>query len=138
MFTIPVNFLAVVAASVIAMVVGFIWFSKAFFGKVWMEYLGETEESMKAAQGKMGPYYLLAFLGAILIAYVLAHIVFYVGAATFTEGVQTGFWVWLGFIVPVLLGGVLWENKPWKIFYINVSYYIVSLALMGGTLALWR
>jgi hypothetical protein len=36
-----------------------------------------------------------------------------------------------GFYVPVLLSGVAWENKSWKLFGINAGYYFTAL-LAGG------
>ena len=52
-------------------------------------------------------------------------------------GLQGGFWNWLGFVMPVTLGIVLWEGKSWKLFGINAGYYLVSLPIMGVILAMW-
>jgi hypothetical protein len=51
---------------------------------------------------------------------------------------MTGFWVWLGFFAPLQSDEVLWGGKPWKLFFINTSYRLVSLLAMGLILALWR
>jgi len=44
----------------------------------------------------------------------------------------------LGFIVPVTVGVVLWENKSWKLWCINSSNYLVTLLIMSVILALWN
>ena len=40
-----VNYLAVVVAAVVALVIGFIWYSPPVFGNRWMAYLGTTRPS---------------------------------------------------------------------------------------------
>src|SRR6266700_1474417 len=53
-------------------------------------------------------------------------------------GFSTGFWTWIGFYVPLLLGAVAWENKSWKLFGINAAYSFVMLQLVAMILAFWR
>jgi hypothetical protein len=53
-------------------------------------------------------------------------------------GFSAGFWTWIGFYVPLLLGGVAWENKSWRLFCINAAHAFVMLQVVGMILALWR
>jgi len=46
-----VNYLAVVLAAVVALVIGFIWYSPRVFGTRWMAYLGTTQAQL----GNPGP-----------------------------------------------------------------------------------
>lgn len=140
---VPINYLAVLACGVSAMVLGFLWYGPVF-GKAWMKELGMTmpgEEEMKAMQGKMMKSYALMFVGAIIMAFTLAHnVVFgsaYLAMSGAEAGLQAGFWNWFGFVVPVLMGAVLWEKKTWKAFFINIGYYLVLLLIMGVILSLW-
>jgi len=72
------------------------------------------------------------------MALVTAMFVYFVNATTFQSGMIVGFWIWLGYIATVMLGSILWENKPLKLYYINVSHYLVVLLLTGGLLAMWK
>ncbi len=56
-------------------------------------------------------------------------------ATTAMEGMMVGFWAWLGFVATIMLGKVIWEMTPVKLYGINVAYYLVSLLLMGAILA---
>jgi hypothetical protein len=38
----------------------------------------------------------------------------------------------LGFYVPYHLGAIVWENRSWKLFFINVGYALVSLFLVAS------
>jgi hypothetical protein len=90
---------------------------------------------------------ILMVIGTFLTTYVLAHEVLIwrpsvwnagVDSPSFVYGFFAGFFVWLGFYVPVLMGQVSWEGKSWKLFLINAAYYFVNLQLVGMILAFWR
>jgi len=135
----PINYPIVLLAGVISMAVGFVWYSKIFFGPTWSTLMGMTDKTLKEAQAKMGPMYGLSFLGALVMAYVLALLVNYMGAADFLSGVTVGFWAWLGFVMPVQLTGEIFSSKPFnvKLLAINTGYQLTSLLLMGAVLARW-
>jgi hypothetical protein len=135
---VDINYLAVLVSAVLYMIIGFSWYSKSLFGALWMELIGLTEKDLEKAKEKgMAKKFLLAFAAALIMAYTLAHFVDYTQSKTFMDGALTGFWIWLGFVATVLLSSILWENKPVKLYLINASYYLVSLGLMGGILAIW-
>jgi hypothetical protein len=134
---VTVNYLAVIAAAVVHMAIGFTWYGP-LYGKEWMRLVGMTPEKMEEAKKKgMGKTYALGFLTSLVMAYVMAHIVRYAEASTFQEGMQGGFWVWLGFVATVTMGPILWEGKPWKLWYLNAGYYLAALLVMGGILTVW-
>lgn len=135
---VEINYLAVLVSAIVAMGLGAWWYSPAGFGKLWMQLSGLSEAELeRAKQPGMGKKYAAAFLGSLVTAYVLAHFVDYTQATTAAQGMQTGFWSWLGFVATVTLGTVLWENKPLKLYALNNAYQIISLMLMGAILAVW-
>ena len=76
-------------------------------------------------------------MGVLIMSYVLAHFVQIAQAVTFGQGMQLGFWIWLGFVVTSFLNSVLWEGKSWQLYALNISHYLVVLVLAGGILAAW-
>lgn len=138
MITFEINYLAVLIAGIIFQALGAAWYSPALFGTAWMKESGMSEAELAAAKTKgMGKTYTIAFIGALLSAFVLAHVIQAFGATTALEGAQGGFWMWLGFAVPVQLGSVLWDNKSTKYFAITTGYQLVALMLSGALLAIW-
>jgi len=143
---VPVNYWAILVCGVASMILGFLWYGP-LFGKMWMGYMGIDPSEMEkmrndpAAKRAMYRSYLLAFIGALLMAFVLAHaLIFaasYMNVSGVSAGLQAAFWNWLGFIAPVTLGGVLWERKPWGWWILMNAYYLVQLIIMGLILALW-
>lgn len=132
---VPINYLAVLLAAISSMVLGFLWYGP-LFGKTWMNLSGLTKEKMDKAKAKgMSVQYGIAFVGSLVMSYVLAHSLVFAASYFKTSGVSAGlmvgFWNWLGFIAPVTLGIVLWDGKSWKLWILTNAYYLVSLLLMG-------
>ena len=145
MTPIPIDLLSVLVAAFAGMAVGFAWYGP-LFGKQWVAMMGWTPQQMEEGRKKMqgaqaAKTYLLAFLGTAVMAYVLAHSIFFAAAYYDQSGTGTGlqgaFWSWLGFVVPVMLGKVLWKGKSWKLFAFDSGHYLASLAVMGIILSNW-
>ncbi len=130
--------MTVLGAAVLGMVVGAVWYSPPVFGKHWMKLAGKTEADLaKAKKRGMGKCYLASFVGLLVMNYVFANLIQYVGAATPAAGAQLGFWIWLGFFAPSMLGMVLWDGKPVKLYLLNTLHYLVALLIMGAVLAMY-
>ncbi len=141
--TVAVNYLAILACGIAAMALGFLWYGP-LFGKTWAHLMGWGEmspEQMKAKQKVAMPGYIASFIGALVMAYVLAHGIAignaYLGTSGISGGMQGAFWYWLGFVVPITLGTVFWDGKPWKLWLINAGYWLVQLLIMGTILGAW-
>lgn len=136
MILVPVNYLAVLLSAIAAMVLGFLWYSMALFGKPWMKEVGLTEEKVKAHQKKMGPMYALMMVSALVMAFILSHVVefshsYFPEYTKLMSGLFSGFWMWLGFVATYALSMVIFEGRSWKWFGISAGYYLVSLLIMG-------
>lgn len=137
MTLIPVNYLAVLVAAVVGFAIGVAWYSPILFGKQWAGLLGKNlndPEMKKGASRAMA----VNFIGQLLAAFVLAQFVGHLRLNTIGAAISMAFWIWLGFVATVLVGSILWENKPAKLFAINAAYNLVLLAVMASILALWQ
>ena len=136
MFYYDVNWLAVLIAAIANMAIGALWFSPMLFGKSWMQLSGMTSAKIKVAKKGMMQKYSVAFIGSLLMAYVLAVIFELTSTITLATASKMAVLVWLGFIVPVMLGVVLWEGKPVTLYLMNVLYYLVAVLVMATVLIL--
>lgn len=123
------------------MVVGFLWYGP-LFGRQWIRMMNFTQQDMERAKAKgMGKTYLLSFIGALVTAYVLHHLIVFASAFTGAEGASAGimaaFWAWLGFVATVTLNNVLWEGRSWKMWLLTNGHQLVSLIVMGWIMASW-
>ena len=136
--TIDINYWAVLVAALASYLIGALWYSPLLFGKAWIELMGFTEKDMQNAKKRgMAKNYGIMFVSTLVMSYVLAHFVDYTESTTAIAGAQAGFWIWLGFMATTALGSVLWENKPIKLYLINVGHSLLGLLLMSGILAVW-
>ncbi len=135
---IDVNWLAIVVATVSNMVLGMLWYGP-LLGKRWMKAMGmDPNMMMDKAKRKEGNRAMMLMVPlAFLTAYVMAHFVDYTGSVTIKDGAQCGFWLWLGFQLPLILQGRIFENKKMELIYINGSYQLAALMLQGAILASW-
>ena len=132
---IEVNFVAVILAAVASMILGFLWYSDVLFGKQWRHLMGWTHESMEHAKKKgMTRVYVWGFIFELVTAYVLAHFLILAEVANVGGLKALVFWAWLGFMLPVLAGSVLWENKSLKLLVINALYRLLALFVMGAVI----
>ncbi|MDP2815239.1 MAG: DUF1761 domain-containing protein [Rectinemataceae bacterium] len=138
---VEINYLAVLVATAAAIILGTAWYGP-LFGKQWMRIVSVSMGEMTpAAKRSMMRSYAILALTTFVMAFVLAHALSFASQITEAEGVlasvTTAIWVWLGFIAPVTLSSVLWENRPWKYWFITSGYYLVSLILMSVILTVW-
>lgn len=136
MNSIPINFWAVLVAALLQMGLGALWYSKFLFAKPWTKLVGKTEEDLKKSN-KPTPY-IVTFVCALVMAYILAHFVVYTQSNTLLLGLQTGWWAWVGFVATTSLINSLFASRSWKLYLIDVGYHLVSLIAMGALLAIWR
>ena len=135
MITPTINYLAVFVAAVVSIVLGAFWYSPVLFGKIWMQGSKMSEKDIK--KGHVTKAYVITFITALVTAYILALFLDYLEASTISAAFIGAFWIWLGFYATTATGPILWENKPWTLYFLNVGYHLVALILMAVILTLW-
>lgn len=77
---------------------------------------------------------------ALLANMIAAYVMYYFGVAwgvyDIIGAIELGFWCWAGFVAPVMLGTVLWDQKPFSLFLINAGYWFASFMAMAVTILL--
>lgn len=133
-----VNYLAVLVAAIVNMLIGAIWYSHSLFGKSWMELAGiRPEDTEKRASGAKRAYS-WTFVASLLMAYALARILWYAQAQSVVGGALIGLLAWLGFVATAVGTNYLFEGRPCRLYAINTGYTLVSLIVMGTILGAWR
>lgn len=133
-----INYTAILVAVVANFVLGFLWYTP-LFGKAWARENG-FDTSVKPTSAQLAKGMIIMVIGNFLMAYVFAH---NMAAWSFVPGMDqmgtagnilnSAIFTWLGFYVPVDIGVVAWENKSWKLFFINTGYHLAML-LVAATI----
>src|SRR5437879_2408547 len=77
------NLLAVLAAAMSTMVVGFLWYSPMLFARPWMVAMGfnpDDKEALAKMQKEAGAMYGMAFVASLVAAFFLALVLTRIGA----------------------------------------------------------
>jgi hypothetical protein len=158
-----INYLAIIAAGISALVVGFVWYNPKVFGNAWMKEAGMSDEQIKG--GNMAKIFILAIIFAILLAFSLQGIVIHQMGAfsliggdvetalpsyqafmddygdafrTYKHGAFHGVIAGIFIALPIIGTNALFERKSAKYIFINSGYWIVTLAVMGAIICGWR
>lgn len=154
------NYLAVVVAAVIPLVMGFIWYNPKVFGTAWARTAEMTEAKMKSGNMAVifGVSLLLSFLLSFFVHFLVIHemgafgmVEGDVSSATyqafmeeyagkyrsFKHGALHGAMSGVFFVLPVLGINAMFERKNWKYILINAGYWIITLAIMGSIVSGW-
>lgn len=136
-----INYIAILVAVVANFFLGFVWYTP-LFGKAWAKEMG-FDTTIKPSGGQMAKGMIFMVIGNFLMAYVFAH---NIAAWSFVPGIEelgdignimnSAIFTWLGFYLPVDIGVVTWEQKSWKLFWINTGYHLVML-LVAATILVY-
>ena len=133
-----INYPAVLVATVAHFLVGGVWYGVLFSNK-FIELIAWSPEKLQTMQNQSPAKPLvIAFISALVLVYILAHFIQYTKARTALDGVQTAFWLWLGFVASTQLATVIFEERKLGLYLINVGYQLVACALAGIILSVWR
>ena len=130
-----VNYWAVLASALSAFVVGWIWYGP-LFGKTWMKLNGFTEEELKEGNISMPVMMLINYIATALAAFAIA---IFIGAeANVGFGILAGVMIAIFWVGTNRLNDVLYERKPWGLYFIHVGYNLIIYAIIGAILGAWH
>ncbi|MEP7379845.1 MAG: DUF1761 domain-containing protein [Chloroflexota bacterium] len=125
------NWVAVIVAAVVGMVVGIIWYMPMVFGKRWSDSVGRPLPSMTS----MNPTVTVgALVMPLVMAYVLALLIGGVGANSLVNGAIVGFLAWLGFSAMTALNAFIYDGRNSTWLMITAGYSLVALVAMGAVI----
>lgn len=130
-----INYLAVIVAALSSFIVGWIWYGP-LFGKTWMRLHGFSKDDLIEGTLSMPVIMVVNYIATALAALAIA---MFIGPEA-----NAGFGIFAGIMIAVFwigtsrLNDVLYERKPWGLFFINVGYYLVIYVIMGAILGAWH
>ena len=95
------------------------------------EYINEHKE--QAYKG-----YAVSIVGSIIFVLGLATLVEATGAADLAEGLALGLIAGVGFVATTQAANYAFENRPLKLYLINIGYSVVGFAIIGALLGAWQ
>ena len=129
--TMLVAFLPIFVAGLVAVLIGWIWYHPSVFGSAWMRMSGITPEMAESGKKRMPLMAFFGLLAAMIVAYVMSYFALAWGVYDWIGALELGFWCWIGFTAPPMLGMVLSEHKPVRYYLIVSLSWLVSFIAMA-------
>ena len=127
-----INFLAVLIAAVVAWLASAGWYMS--LGKIYQAAQGKTSEQCKVDMQKPGAFlpFLYAFIGNLVIAWMLAGVLGHLGQVTLKNGVITGAFLWFGFILTTMVVNFCFSGRDKRLLLIDLGNWLIVLVMMGA------
>ncbi len=129
-----INLIAVVAATIACMALGFTWYHPKVFGTKWMKLTGNTGQPSKAEMQKSMAIGLVATL---ISNYFLAVILLLLGANNVGDAIVAALIVWAATALPGTMHDVAWSQSPKELMYLNASHALINFGLAAAILLWW-
>jgi hypothetical protein len=128
-----INWWAVLVASVLAFVLGGLWYGPVF-GKAWLNALGKTEDDIEPSPMP----FIISFFTALVTAVVLAWLIHRLGIISWSGGALLGLITGVGFIATAMASDTAFCGWGAKLFVIQSGYRVVYSIIMGALLGGWQ
>jgi hypothetical protein len=157
-----INFLAILVAAVVPILLGFVWYNPKTFGTSWAREAEMTEEKMK--KGNITIIFIVSLLLSFILAFFVQMLTIHQFGAigmvggdptiaepsydafmadygnayrTYKHGALHGLLAGLFMFLPVIAINGMFERKSWKYILINGMYWTVALTIMGAIVCGW-
>ena len=133
-----INYLAVLVAVIVSMVIGLVFYHRAVFGRTWMNLVGHTDDSV---QGGSPLTYPVVVVASFLTAWVLAGATFlaykFYGGSFLVSALVTGWILWLSFTVARMLAHDLFDTRSLKLTALNALNEFITVTAMALIIGVW-
>ena len=124
----PLNWLAIVLATVVFFAVGAVWYS-ALFARAWQREVGLTTEQLTGGRNMlliMGTCLLLEFVVVLMLGHLFARI---------QPGDHAKMMMASGFGLAIMAPAIginyLYQRKSLKLFLIDAGHFVVGMTAVG-------
>ena len=124
------NLLAIGVATLVAIVIGMVWYAPPVFGRRWQRHMGISKPGAVAGAVWAVCY---ASLGFTLV-YLFKHI----GVSGAQDGFRWGATLGLSVAAMAVAPNYAFGRRALSLFAIEMGYVVVALSVMGMILAEWR
>jgi len=124
----PLNWLAIVLATVVFFAVGAVWYS-ALFARAWQREVGLSTEQLTGGRNMMlimGTCLLLEFIVVLMLGHLFARIQPGDHAKMM---MATGFG--LAIMAPAIGINYLYQRRSLKLFLIDAGHFVVGMTMVG-------
>jgi hypothetical protein len=139
MLQFQLSVLPLIVVAIVNFFLSWLWYSPVLFLKPWATALGTYgKKEMTEKEKKAMPFlFVSGIIASFVLSYGLQVVVHSVGAKDFVSGLLVGVVAWAVFALTHSLN-TLWEGRKPVVLVINNCLFLLTYALFGGLVAVWR
>ena len=126
-----INLYAVLAAWIFHTVSGLVWFQPMLFGNEWSMLTGQELSPAKK-------WLIPGLIGHLAMVFVLVLFIKMANIDSGLGGLLIGLLCWIGFVVPLEIGELIWEKIPFRLFLIRIGNQFIGMSFSGFILGAWQ
>lgn len=127
-----------IIATICTTCVGSIWFSPLLFGDVWMRQVYGPKGRLRMAASNMWIIFAANILLEFMTALIFRACLEFAGLTTAGSIFGFGFLIFVGFMLPVLTGDILWRRSAPQLFAIQAGHRLVTLMIVCILASIWQ
>ena len=130
------NWWAILLSTVSSVAVGFLWYDKRAFGKVWMKLVGLSTKQVNSTAGMANTItwmVIVSFISVVALGYLMK----VAGINGFLNGLVFGACVGAVFRLGTHIIHDGFSRRPAALTIINGGHDIIALSVVGALLGTW-
>lgn len=132
-----INYLAVIAATLSTMVVGFIWYTPKVMGNTWMKLAKVTPGDGKSAIGPIVTTLVVSFITSWVLAGASYIAWEFYGGSFLLAALVTGVLLWAGLTAARFITHDAFEGRPAKLTILNIAHELVTIVVLSLVIGVW-
>jgi hypothetical protein len=135
---VSINWWAILVATAAAMAIGSLWYGP-LFGQKWMKFVKLTKKDTEANwKTPMTIMVVMAFVQTIILKHFIVYVgYFYPDINQLLLGILTGFWLFAGIALPLILSSNIFARRPVGLSYVEAGNQFITLIVIGAILSTW-
>jgi len=130
------NYLAILVSALVYFAMQAVWFT--VFMNEWLAGLGKTAEQLHQEGGSVVLAYLIAFVGALVMAAAISWFTQMTGKQNVIRGATVGIVAWVGFVLTTWSAEYAFEEKGLRVLAINTGISLIGMVVMGAIQGAWK
>lgn len=130
------NWMGIIVAAIVSVIIGAVWYSLFLFGKRWMKLQGKNPRDSGRMMKGAGPGFILILVSAIISAIVLQLLISSLNIGSAWIGAALGLAVWIGFVATSNFSMAIMSRKPAKLYILENMHLLIGFMVMGAILVL--
>ncbi|MGD9738166.1 MAG: DUF1761 domain-containing protein [Bauldia sp.] len=132
MLSFDINWLAVLAAAIVAFAIGAVWYSPVLFSRVWLRETNVDVNNAGSVGVTFGVAFVLSLIAAVFFGAILGP------NPPIGNAIVTGIVVGAAFVATSFGINYLFERKSLTLWFINAGYHLAQFTAMGLIFGLWH